>query len=97
MARDTIKVITFLIFGCMYVTASATGFYKHHKGVYVCVCVCLCVYALGVGESWQQAWGRMQRDEAFLIKRKYLCLHTIPVGTWDNSENSGSLIAHSLK
>lgn len=54
----------------------------------VCVSVYVCVCALGVGESWQQAWGRMQRDEAFLIKRKYLCLHTIPIGTWDNSENS---------
>lgn len=41
--------------------------------------------------------GRIQRDEAFLIKRKYLCLHTIVVGTWDNSVNSGCLMARSLK
>lgn len=43
MARDTIKVITFLIFGCMYVTASATGFHRHHKGVCMCVSVYVCV------------------------------------------------------
>lgn len=64
--------------------------------VRVCLCQCVCVH-WGVVESWQQAWGRIQRDEAFLIKRKYLCLHTIAVGPWDDSENSGCLMARSLK
>lgn len=61
-----------------------------------CVFVHVCVLRWVV-ESWQQARGRIQGDEAFLIKRKYLCLHTIVVETWDNSENSSCLMAHSLK
>lgn len=61
------------------------------------VSVNVCVCFGGVVEHWHQAWGRIQGDEAFLIKRKYLCLHTIVAGTWDNSWNSGSLMARSLK
>lgn len=47
---------------------------------------------VGVTESWLQARGlvgvRIQQDEAFLIKRKYLCLCAMAVGTQDNPENS---------
>lgn len=38
------------------------------------------------GEGWSGV--RIQRDEAFLIKRKYLCLCAMAVGTQDNPENS---------
>lgn len=36
--------------------------------------------------------GVVQRDEAFLIKRKYLCLCVMAVGTWANPENSLSKV-----
>lgn len=63
--------------------------------------VCVCVHYGGGGEggllrAGSRPWGRIHQDETFLIKRKYLCLHTIAVRTWDNSEDSGSLLAHSL-
>lgn len=60
--------------------------------VYVCVSACA---HWGAVEGLQQAWGRIQRDEAFLIKRKYLCLHTTVLGTWDNLENSRCLMPPS--
>lgn len=47
----------------------------------------------GGREPGERAWGRIRRDEAFLIKRKYLCLHTIAIATWDDCENSGCLTA----
>ena len=52
----------------------------------------VCVCEGGGGGGW------IQRD-SFLIKRKYLCLHTLVAETWDISENStvGGLITQSLE
>lgn len=50
MAQDTIKIITFLKFGCAYVTVRTTGL-ESSKSVCMCACVLVRVHALSGGSG----------------------------------------------